>query len=684
MSPSDFRPAPGEIPTAPGVYRFHDRDGRVIYVGKAKSLRARLSSYFQDPAGLHPRTFAMVNAAASVDWVVVANEVEALTLEYAWIKEYDPRFNVRYRDDKSYPYLAVTMAEEFPRALVMRGEKRKGVRYFGPYTHAWAIRETVDQLLRVFPMRTCSQGVFRRAATSGRPCLLGYIDKCSAPCVGRISAADHRAIAEDFCSFISGNTSGFLRDRERAMKRAAADLDFEQAARLRDDLAALQRALERNALVLPDRMDADVIGYADDDLEASLRVFHVREGRVRGERGYIVEKLADAGAGELVGQLISQVYGMAESAEVPGLFLVPALPDDEQAAALARWLGERRGKRVRLTVPQRGDRKALLETVTRNAEQALSLHKVRRAGDLTSRSRALTELAEALDLPSAPLRIECYDISNLGADDVVASMVVFEDGLPRPSEYRKFAIKGFAGQNDVAAIREVILRRFRRQVAESAADQAASAPDQPGEPAGGRPKRFAYPPQLVVIDGGPPQVDAAFSALTELRITDVAVCGLAKRLEEVWLPDEQEPVILPRASEGMYLLQRVRDEAHRTALRYQKQKRAARLTRSALDEIPNLGPHRAKALLARFGSVKGIRQADLSELQEVPGIGPRLAQTVALALAEQTSAPAVNLTTGEVIDQDGPVQSPAAGTPPLEAAASDPGPACAVDHGGSS
>ncbi|MGV1004693.1 MAG: excinuclease ABC subunit UvrC [Candidatus Nanopelagicales bacterium] len=656
MPPADYRPAPGEIPTDPGVYRFRDRDGRVIYVGKAKSLRARLSSYFQDPAGLHPRTFAMVHSAASVDWVVVGSEIEALTLEYAWIKEYDPRFNVRYRDDKSYPYLAVTLDEEYPRALVMRGEKRKGGRYFGPYTHAWAIRETVDQLLRVFPMRTCTTGVFKRAAAAGRPCLLGYIDKCSAPCVGRVTAAEHRAIAEDFCSFVAGNTTPFLRETEKAMKRAAGDLDFEQAAKLRDDLAALQRALERNTLVLPDRMDADVIGYADDELEASVRVFHVRDGRVRGERGYIVEKVAESSVGTLIEGLITQLYGSADPAEIPKAFLVPELPDEEDSA-LVTWLAERRGRRVSLTVPQRGDRRSLLETVTRNAEQALALHKIRRSSDLTSRSKALTELAEALDLPVAPLRIECYDVSNLGADDVVASMVVFEDGLPRPSEYRKFAIKGFAGQNDVAAISEVITRRFRRSLApppDAPADGSLGASrDGPT----GAPKRFAYPPQLVVIDGGPPQVQAAFSAMTELGIVDVAVCGLAKRLEEVWLPEEEDPVILPRSSEGMYLLQRVRDEAHRTALRYQKQKRAARFTKSALDEIPGLGPHRAKALLSRFGSVKGIRAAQPEQLQEVPGVGPRLAAAVAAALGATEAAVAVNLTTGEVIGEDVGVQA---------------------------
>jgi excinuclease ABC subunit C len=683
----DFRPAPGQIPTDPGVYRFRDADGRVIYVGKAKNLRARLTSYFQDPFGLHVRTRAMLAAARGVDWVVVATEVEALQLEYAWIKEFDPRFNVRYRDDKSYPYLAVTVGEEFPRALVMRGEKRAGVRYFGPYAHAWAIRETVDQLLRVFPMRTCSRGVFRRAHASGRPCLLGYIEKCSAPCVGAVTAEEHRAIVADFCAFIAGDSAGFVRARQEQMAAAAADLDYERAARLRDDLFALQRALERNAIVLPDGTDADVVGLAADELEASVRVFHVRDGRVRGERGFIVERVDDADEGGLVATLLEQMYGEPD-ADVPRRVLVPAVPGESDVAVLADWLAQRRGGPVRLAVPRRGDKRALLETVTRNAEQSLASHKLRRSGDLTTRSQALTELTDALDLPTPPLRIECFDVSNLGADDVVASMVVFEDGLPRPSEYRKFAIRGFEGQNDVAAIAEVITRRFRRlahsrQVGmgdpdgpvagagpdgvplpgmhpgpggAAAAEPGAAVPDAPDPSAPDRSAtRFAYPPSLVVIDGGPPQVDAAYRALVELGLADIAVVGLAKRLEEVWLPDEEDPVILPRSSQGLYLLQRVRDEAHRTALRYQRQKRSARMTTSALDDIPGLGPARRRALLARFGSVKRLRRASPEEIASVPGIGPALAERVLAALLAPAHEPAVNLTTGEIIGDDVPV-----------------------------
>jgi excinuclease ABC subunit C len=588
----------------------------------------------------------MVATARSVDWVVVGTEVEALTLEYAWIKEFDPRFNVRYRDDKSYPFLAVTVGEEYPRAMVMRGDKRPGVRYFGPYAHAWAIRETVDQLLRVFPMRTCTRGVFRRARASGRPCLLGYIDKCSAPCTGEISAEDHRAIVEDFCSFMAGDSAAFVRSRTAMMRAAAAELDYERAARLRDDLQALQRVLERNALVLRDGTDADVVGMASDELEACIRVFHVRDGRVRGERGFIVERVDDADEAHLVTALLAQLYAEPE-ADIPREVLVPALPPPAEVAVVADWMGQQRGSRVRLATPRRGDKRALLETVTRNAEQSLASHKLRRSGDLTTRSQALSELAESLDLPSAPLRIECFDVSNLAADDVVASMVVFEDGLPKPSDYRKFAIKGFSGQNDVAAISEVVTRRFRRGVA-----QPEEAPAQ--DPGTDRPARFAYPPSLVVIDGGPPQVNAAFQALADLGLTDIAVVGLAKRLEEVWLPDEEDPVILPRTSQGLYLLQRVRDEAHRTALRYQRQKRSARMTTSVLDDIPGLGPARRATLMARFGSQRALRRATPEQIAEVPGIGPALAERIVVALSGPGPG-ALNLTTGEIVGDDGPV-----------------------------
>lgn len=679
-SVAPLRPAPGQIPTEPGVYRFRDAEGRVIYVGKAKNLRSRLTSYFQDPAGLHQRTRTMVASARSVDWVVVATEVEALNLEYAWIKEFDPRFNVRYRDDKSYPFLAVTTGEEFPRALVMRGEKRPGVRYFGPYAHAWAIRETVDQLLRVFPMRTCSRGVFRRAHASGRPCLLGYIEKCSAPCVAAVTPEEHRAIVDDFCAFMAGDSAVFVRDRQAQMAAAAAALDYERAARLRDDLVALRRVLERNAVVLPDGTDADVVGVVTDELEASLRVFHVRDGRVRGERGFVVERVDDADEARLVASLIEQLYGEAD-ADIPRLVLVPAVPAEADLSVLTEWLTLRRHGAVRIQVPRRGPKRDLLETVERNAAQSLAAHKLRRSGDLTTRAQALNEIAAGLDLPTAPLRIECFDVSNLGADDVVASMVVFEDGLPRPSEYRKFAIKGFSGQNDVAAIGEVIRRRFRRlaQATDARDDHAGSGPvsvpessrSGPDRPAadgdgarslgeqgesGRASQRFAYRPSLVVIDGGQPQVAAAAQELQALGLTDIVVCGLAKRLEEVWLPDEEDPIILPRASQGLYLLQRVRDEAHRTAVRYQRQKRSTRMTTSALDGLPGLGPARRKALLAHFGSVKRLRRATPEEIASLPGFGPALAERILTGLLAPATEPAVNLATGEVIGDDVPVR----------------------------
>ena len=671
--PSTYRPAPGEIPVDPGVYRFRDRTGRVIYVGKAKSLRPRLSSYFQDLAALHPRTATMVTTAASVEWTVVSTEVEALQLEYSWIKEFDPRFNVKYRDDKSYPYLAVTLGEEFPRAQVMRGAKRKGTRYFGPYAHAWAIRETLDLMLRVFPMRTCSSGVFKRANQVGRPCLLGYIDKCSAPCVGRVSPEEHRAIAEDFCDFMGGNTTKFVRRLERRMQQASAELEYEQAARLRDDIGALNKALEKSAVVLGDGTDADVFALADDELEAAVQVFHVRGGRVRGQRGWVAEKDAES-VPEIVEHLLLQVYGGESGEGVPREVLVPVLPPD--TAAVAQWLGELRGSQVDLRVPQRGDKRTLMETVRRNAEQSLARHKLARAGDLTARSQALQELQETLELPEAPLRVECFDVSHVQGTQVVASMVVFEDGLARKSEYRRFIVRGAADGStvdDTAAMHEVLTRRFQRYLEDR--DQATDielGPDREDDredgreddpdarvvgervdPDTGRPRRFAYPPNLVVVDGGLPQVNAAQAALTALGVDDVAVVGLAKRLEEVWVPGQDFPVILPRNSEGLYLLQRVRDEAHRFAIAFHRQRRSKAMTSSALDGIPGLGETKRKALLRHFGSVKRIRAASPVDLQAVSGIGPALAGTIAAQLSQGApAAPAVNLMTGEVMDDD--------------------------------
>jgi excinuclease ABC subunit C len=671
--PSSYRPKPGQIPDSPGVYRFRDEHRRVIYVGKAKSLRQRLASYFQDLANLHPRTRTMVTTAASVEWTVVSTEVEALQLEYSWIKEYDPRFNVKYRDDKSYPYLAVTMNEQFPRVQVMRGQKKKGVRYFGPYGHAWAIRDTVDLLLRVFPVRTCSAGVFKNATRTGRPCLLGYIGKCSAPCVERISAEDHRELAEEFCDFMAGRTGTYIRRLERQMTDAAEEMEYERAARLRDDIEALKKAMEKSAVVLADATDADLIALSEDELEAAVQIFHVRGGRVRGQRGWVTDKVEAVTTADLVEHALQQLYGEETGDSVPKEVLVPALPDPVEP--VQEWLTVRRGSNVSLRIPQRGDKKALMETVQRNALQALGLHKTKRASDLTTRSRALEEIAEALDLDSAPLRIECYDISHLQGDDVVASMVVFEDGLQRKSEYRRFQIKGFEGQDDVRSMHEVINRRFKRYLADKEktgewADGETGLTEEDG-----RPKRFAYPPQLVVVDGGQPQVAAAQKALDELGIDDIAVCGLAKRLEEVWLPGDDDPVVLPRTSEGLYLLQRVRDEAHRFAITYQRAKRARRFKASPLDDVPGLGETRKQALIKHFGSVKKLRSATIDQICEVPGIGRKTAEAIAVALAQAApAAPAVNTATGEIMEdvEDG-VPETTAGSPgePVPAGTSD-------------
>ena len=697
--PSTYRPAPGEIPTSPGVYRFLDGEGRVIYVGKAKNLRARLSNYFQDLAALHPRTQKMVTTACAVEWTVVATEVESLALEYSWIKEFNPRFNVMYKDDKSYPYLMISLGEEFPRAQVVRGARKRGARYFGPYVQAWSIRDTLDQLLRVFPVRSCSAGVFQRAKASGRPCLLGYIDKCSAPCVGRISAPDHRALAEDLCSFLAGRTGPYLREVESQMRAAAGALDFEKAARLRDDAAALRKVIERNAVVLPDATDADVFGLVRDELTAAVQVFHVRGGRIRGQRGWVIDTPDDATDADLIERLIQQVYAdlpdpgddgaptsgpttsvgvggraiaspaprapregeaaprRAEAAAtsvddvahtattaVPREVLVPVLPDDAPAARA--WLAGLRGAAVDLRVPARGDKAALMETVRKNAEEALRLHKTRRAGDLTQRSAALDELAEALDMPEAPLRIECYDISHTQGTHQVGSMVVFEDGAPRKSDYRRFIIRGEDGSgaaDDTAAMSEVLTRRFKRLLAEqgqgtaelSAEETAEQIEDAEGvavasgpiDPETGRAKRFSYAPGLVVVDGGLPQVGAARAVLDELGI-DTPIVGLAKRLEEIWVPGDEFPVILPRTSPALYLLQHLRDESHRFAITHHRAKRSAGMTRSVLDDVPGLGPARQAALLKAFGSVKRIRAASVEQISEVKGIGPALAATI--------------------------------------------------------
>ncbi|MGV0812536.1 excinuclease ABC subunit UvrC [Mycolicibacterium boenickei] len=672
--PATYRPAPGSIPVEPGVYRFRDPHGRVIYVGKAKSLRSRLTSYFADIASLAPRTRQMVMTAGSVEWTVVTTEVEALQLEYNWIKEFDPRFNIRYRDDKTYPVLAVTLNEEYPRLMVYRGPRRKGVRYFGPYSHAWAIRETLDLLTRVFPARTCSAGVFKRHRQIDRPCLLGYIDKCSAPCVGRVSADEHRRIVLDFCDFLAGKTDRLARDMEQQMTAAAEELDFERAARLRDDIAALKRALEKQAVVLGDGTDADVVAFADDDLEAAVQVFHVRGGRVRGQRGWIVEKSSEpeatrdsgaeqSGRQQLVEQFLTQFYG--EQAElggaadeatnpVPREVLVPVLPPN--ADQLATWLSELRGSRVSLRVPVRGDKRTLAETVQRNAHEALAQHKLKRAGDFNARSEALQSIQDSLGLADAPLRIECVDISHVQGTDVVASLVVFEDGLPRKSDYRHYAIREAAGDgrsDDVASIAEVTRRRFLRHVSDAQPDPVTEQ----------RPRRFAYPPNLFVVDGGAPQVNAAAAVLDELGVTDVAVIGLAKRLEEVWVPSEPDPVIFPRNSEGLYLLQRVRDEAHRFAISYHRSKRSKRMTASALDSVRGLGEQRRKALVTHFGSVARLKDATVEEITAVPGIGVATAKAVLAALG---GGPPVEHGGGPPVEHGGGPPIEHGGGPPIE------------------
>ncbi|MFC0580944.1 excinuclease ABC subunit UvrC [Micrococcoides hystricis] len=663
--PASYRPAPGTIPTEPGVYRFRDAHDRVIYVGKAKSLRSRLNSYFTNPALLPPKTHAMVHTAARVEWTIVGSELEALQLEYTWIKEFTPRFNIMYRDDKSYPYLAVTMNEAFPRVQVMRGDRRKGVKYFGPFSPVKAIRETVDTMLRVFPVRTCSAGVFRRAERAGRPCLLGYIDKCSAPCVGNISQEDHYALAEDFVAFMSGDARRFVRQLETQMKDAVAELDYESAARYRDDIQALHKVFERNTVVLSEDTEADIFGLVEDELEAAVQVFHVRGGRIRGQRGWVVEKVDDTTEGQLVEQLLQQVYGgLDDTSRIPREVLIPFAPTNPKD--ISTWLTGLRGANVSVRVPQRGDKKALLETVVENAEAALKLHKVKRSGDITNRSLAIQELQEALGMEEPPLRIECFDISHVQGTNVVASMVVFEDGLPKKRDYRKFNISEEGSRDDTASMFEVITRRFAnylRQraktahpVLEHADEQAADATDetlgQHEAELEEKNDKFAYPPSLVVVDGGQAQVSAANRALEELGLdAEITVVGLAKRLEEIWLPEDPFPVILPRSSEGLYLLQRVRDEAHRFAITAHRSKRSKAMIGSELDLIPGLGATKQKALRAHFKSMKRIRAASVSELQEAPGIGPKLAQTIHDHFASAEKTVAVNMTTGEVQEE---------------------------------
>ncbi len=611
------RPPTGTIPDEPGSYQFKDAHGRVIYVGKASSLRHRLSSYFQRADRLHPRTRQMVETAESVEWTIVRNEVEALMLEYSLIKQHRPRFNVRLRDDKSYPFLAVTTDEEWPRAMVTRGARRKGVRYFGPYAHAYAIRETLDLLLRSFPVRTCSPGKFRQHERLGRPCLLFHIEKCAGPCVGEVSAGDYESMVNELCGFLGGDTDEVVARLTDEMGDAAKALEFEKAARLRDRLESVERAIERQQMVAERNEDLDIIGVSDDELEASVQVFFVRRGRVVGRKGFVLDKVEELSDGALVGRVMESMYGDEPPTGVPKQVLVPTVPDD--VGLYEEWLAMLRGSKVAIRVPQRGDRRQLLETVTHNAREEFVRHRMRRASDHNTRSRALTELQDALQLPEAPLRIECYDMAHLQGTDYVGSMVVLEDGMPAKKEYRRFKVN-IDGNDDYAAMEEVLTRRLQAYLDER---------DQPIEERGEKPGKFAYPPQLLVVDGGKGQLGVAERVVNELGLADeIPVAALAKRFEEVYVPGSSAPVRITRGSEALFMLQRIRDEAHRFANSFHRERRSKRMTTSSLDGIPGLGPARRDRLVKALGGVRAVKAADLESLQALSFLPDAVAQAV--------------------------------------------------------
>lgn len=625
-----YRPKAGEIPTASGVYRFRDAERRVLYVGKAKNLRARLSNYFAPLHTLHERTRRMVTSAASVEWTVVRSDVEALNLEITWINELKPPFNVRFKDDKSYPYLVVTLADEAPRAMVSRRRGIPGARYFGPYPKVWAVNETLDLLIKLFPIRTCKDSDYRRAMASGKPCFAGQIGRCFGPCSGRVTIEEHRANVDRFVAFMQNQDPRILDDLEHEMRSAAAVQDYETAARRRDQLQAARAFFEKSAMVLGDRVDIDVFGIEHDELAAAVQLFVVRGGRVRGVHTWTVDKELDVPLGELVDSVVQNAYvdGLTPPREV----IVPELPDD--AEALETWLATLAGRKVRLRAAQRGDKAALLQTATQNAKQSLMLYKTRRSADFTTRSRALEDIQEALGMADAPLRIECFDVSHLSGTNIVASMVVFEDGLPRKDEYRRFTIPN--STDDTDSINQVLTRRLAH-LAPGAADASSNtgaatggegetAPDEAPETSQRR-KRFAYRPNLLVVDGGQPQVAAAARALEASGVEGIYLCGIAKRLEEIWTPEADFPVILPRNSDALFLFQRVRDEAHRFAITHQRQRRKRDIG-TVLSEVPGLGPARVKELLRHFGSVSRLRAAGKAEIAEVKGIGPTLAASV--------------------------------------------------------
>ncbi|WP_456285041.1 excinuclease ABC subunit UvrC [Microbacterium sp. JZ101] len=622
-----YKPKPGEIPVNPGVYRFRDAHGRVLYVGKAKNLRQRLSNYFAPLHTLHERTRRMVTTASSVEWTVVPTDVDSLQLEYQWIKEFDPPYNVRYKDDKSYPFLAITLGDEAPRVMVTRNRRIPGAKYFGPYPKIWAVRDTIDLMIKVFPIRTCSDASYKRAMQTGRPCFPGQIGKCGGPCSQRVTIEEHRAIVDDFIAFMNGGDERFTRELTARMKAAAAAMDYEQAAVYRDKLASIDAVLNKSALVLPEDTEADLFGVAEDELSAAVHHFVIRGGRVRGVHSTTIDKELDISGPDLVDQILQRVYGDAAPADIPRRVLVPVLPPD--AAEIEEWLSGKRGRRVEVLVAQRGQRAELLRNATLNATQALMRHKTRRTSDYAARSQALSDLQEALGMDEAPLRIECYDISHLQGTNVVASMVVFEDGLPRKDQYRSFSIAETTDDTD--SMHQVLMRRLayldRPEEVEPDAAELATSGEDGVVTAPAKRRRFAYPPQLLIVDGGQPQVAAAARALADSGHEEIALCGIAKRLEELWLPGEDYPVILPRTSEALYLVQRLRDEAHRFAITHQR-KRRRRDIRTVLSEVPGLGDARIRSLLRHFGSVAALREGTIEQIEELPGIGPKLATTI--------------------------------------------------------
>jgi excinuclease ABC subunit C len=612
------RPPTGTIPETPGSYQFKDKDGRVIYVGKASSLRQRLSNYFQDPRNMHPRTAQMVQTATSVEWIEVRNEVEALMLEYSLIKQHRPRFNVRLRDDKSYPFLAVTVDEQWPRALVMRGAKRKGVRYFGPYAHAYAIRDTLDMLLRTFPIRTCSPAKFNQHERLGRPCLLFHIEKCSGPCVKEIDEMPYRQLVQELLDFLDGDTDEIVGRLHTEMKQAATELEYERAARIRDRLAAVERAIAKQQMVGERNEDIDIVGLAEDELEAAIQVFFVRKGRVVGRKGFVLDKVEELTPGGLIDRILEALYGDEPPAGVPKQVLVPVEPDD--LATYEEWLGHLRGSKVQVRVPQRGDKRELHETVTRNAKEEFVRHRMRRAADHNTRSRALTELQDLLGLPEAPLRIECYDMAHLQGTDYVGSMVVLDDGLPNKREYRRFKVKDVPGNDDYAAMEEVLTRRLTAYLDER---------EKPLNERGDRPGKFAYPPQLLLVDGGKGQLGVAEKVVRALGLEDeIPVASLAKRFEEVFVPGRSEPIEVPRGSDALYMLQRIRDEAHRFANTFHRELRGKRMTASSLDGIPGLGEARKKKLVQTMGGVNAVKKASLEELTALSFLPDAVAQAI--------------------------------------------------------